>query len=87
MSQMNSQTPTEPTLKCPRKNRDKSKPTRQPGRPHRRLDDDVLTARKNVLKKKLTLLMAKKTICEERFQSYEDEEKQRALHVSQQEAV
>jgi hypothetical protein len=31
--------------------------------------------------------MAKKTICEERFQSYEDEEKQRALHVSQQEAV
>jgi len=35
------------------------------------------------------LLMAddEKTICEERFQSYEDEEKQRALHVSQQEAV
>jgi hypothetical protein len=50
---------------------------RQPGRPHRRLDDPVLTAHKMILKKKLVLLQAKQTICEERLQSYEDEEEKR----------
>ena len=50
---------------------------RQPGRPHRRLDDAVLTARKMILKKKLVLLQDKQTICEERLQSYEDEEEKR----------
>jgi hypothetical protein len=70
------QTETEPTC-TPSEDKQKRKKqakARQPGRPHRRLDLQVLLSRKHILKKKLSLLQAKVTICEERLSSYDEEE-------------
>lgn len=81
MSSMDTDNLTEEAPKAPRGRSKKSTGSRQPGRPHRRLEDDVLAVRKQILKKKLSLLQAKQTICEERLQSYEDEEQVRLKHA------
>lgn len=44
--------------------------SRQPGRPHKRLQNDVLQARAVVLSKKLQVLQAKKTLLAERLEAY-----------------
>jgi hypothetical protein len=51
--------------------------SRQPGRPHKRLAADVLSARTSVLTKKLQVLMAKRTLLAERLEAYEAENKLR----------
>ena len=81
MSTMETEAPTDQEPKVVKGRVKKNAGSRQPGRPHRRLDDDVLSARKQILKKKLSLLQAKQTICEERLQSYEDEEQVRQKHA------
>lgn len=45
--------------------------TRLPGRPHKRLQADVLQARTVVLQKKLQVLVAKKTLIGDRLEAYE----------------
>lgn len=82
MSSMDTETHTEQAPKTAPRKAKKTAASRQPGRPHRRLEDEVLAVRKQVLKKKLALLQAKQTICEERLQSYEDEEQVRAKHAA-----
>ncbi len=47
--------------------------SRQPGRPHKRLQNDVLSARTSVLHKKLQVLLAKRTLIAERLEAYENE--------------
>ena len=47
--------------------------TRKPGRPYRRLGDDVLAVRRDTLKKKLGVLLARRTLLEDRLQAYEQE--------------
>ena len=70
--------PTEPKRKsAPRSAPRKKGGTRQPGRPHKRLAADVLSARTSVLAKKLQVLMAKKTLIAERLEAYEAENKLR----------
>ena len=81
MSTMETEAPAEQASKLAKVRVKKNTGSRQPRRPHRRLDDDVLAARKQILKKKLSLLQAKQTICEERLQSYEDEEQVRLKHA------
>jgi hypothetical protein len=71
-----------PTTEPKRKSATRSAPrkkggTRQPGRPHKRLTADVLSARTSVLAKKLQVLMAKKTLIAERLEAYEAENKLR----------
>ena len=51
--------------------------SRQPGRPHKRLTVDVLSARTSVLHKKLQVLMAKRTLIAERLEAYELETQMR----------
>ncbi len=57
---------------CSSQERDKP-PAAQPGRPHKRLQNDVLSARTSVLHKKLQLLLAKRTLIAERLEAYENE--------------
>lgn len=47
--------------------------SRQPGRPHKRLLNEVLQARAAVLSKKLQVLQAKKTLLAERLEAYTNE--------------
>jgi hypothetical protein len=49
------------------------KTSRQPGRPHKRLEKEVLSARTSVLHKKLQVLLAKRTLITERLEAYENE--------------
>jgi hypothetical protein len=57
------------TRSAPRKALSRKKGTsRQPGRPHKRLTVDVLSARTSVLHKKLQVLMAKRTLIAERLE-------------------
>ena len=58
------------TRSAPRKAKGTS---RQPGRPHKRLQNDVLSARTSVLHKKLQVLLAKRTLITERLEAYENE--------------
>jgi len=44
---------------------------RKPGRPYRRLSDDVLCVRKETLDKKLQVLVARRTLLEDRLKAYE----------------
>ena len=53
-------------------NRKKGAP-RAPGRPHKRLESEVLSTRTLALKKKLQVLVAKKTLIAERLDAYEAE--------------
>jgi hypothetical protein len=46
---------------------------RKPGRPYRWLADDVLSVRKETLKKKLQVLVARRTLLEDRLVAYEQE--------------
>lgn len=46
---------------------------RKPGRPYRRLADDVLSLRKDTLNKKLQVLVARRTLLEDRLHAYEQE--------------
>ncbi len=71
-----------PTTESKRKSATKSAPrkeggSRQPGRPHKRLAADVLSARTSVLTKKLQVLMANRTLLAERLEAYEAESKLR----------
>ncbi len=51
---------------------------RKPGRPYRRLADDVLSVRKDTLSKKLQVLVARRTLLEDRLKAYELETAARA---------
>ena len=44
---------------------------RKPGRPYRRLTDEVLGVRKDTLDKKLQVLVARRTLLEDRLKAYE----------------
>jgi len=46
---------------------------RKPGRPYRRLADEALGVRKDTLIKKLQVLVARRTLLEDRLQAYEQE--------------
>jgi hypothetical protein len=46
---------------------------RKPGRPYRRLADDVLGVRRDTLNKKLQVLVARRTLLEDRLTAYEQE--------------
>jgi len=79
---MSSTSDNMPTTEPKRKSAHRSAPrkkggSRQPGRPHKRLAADVLSARTSVLAKKLQVLMAKKTLIAERLEPYEAENKLR----------
>jgi hypothetical protein len=51
---------------------------RKPGRPYRRLADDVLGVRRDTLDKKLQVLVARTTLLEDRLKAYEQEVAARA---------
>jgi hypothetical protein len=51
---------------------------RKPGRPYRRLSDEVLGVRKDTLDKKLQVLVARRTLLEDRLTAYEQEVAARA---------
>ena len=51
---------------------------RKPGRPYRRLTDEVLGVRKDTLDKKLQVLVARRTLLEDRLKAYEQEVAARA---------
>lgn len=51
---------------------------RKPGRPYRRLTDEVLGVRKDTLDKKLHVLVARRTLLEDRLKAYEQEVAARA---------
>jgi hypothetical protein len=46
---------------------------RAPGRPHKRLEGEILKTRTSALQKKLQVLLAKKTLIAERLEAYEAE--------------
>jgi hypothetical protein len=52
--------------------------SRQPGRPHKRLQGDVLQTRTEQLRKKLEVLVAKRILIAERLEAYEQEVQLRA---------
>lgn len=52
--------------------------SRQPGRPHKRLQGDVLQTRTDQLRKKLEVLVAKRILIAERLEAYEQEVQLRA---------
>ena len=69
---------TEPKRKSATRNAPrKERGSRQPGRPHKRLAADVLSARTSVLTKKLQVLVANRTLLAERLEAYEAESKLR----------
>lgn len=51
---------------------------RKPGRPYRRLAEDVLGVRRETLDKKLQVLVARRTLLEDRLKAYEQEVAARA---------
>jgi hypothetical protein len=53
--------------------RNKKATVRAPGRPHKRLESDILRTRTFALQKKLQVLLAKKTLIAERLEAYEAE--------------
>jgi hypothetical protein len=61
--------------------------SRHPGRPHKRLAADVLSARTSVLTKKLQVLMAKRTLLAERLEAYEAENKLRQSEEAEKQKV
>ena len=66
-------------------NRKKGAP-RAPGRPHKRLESEVLSTRTLALKKKLQVLVAKKTLIAERLEAYEAENDLRQKEQEEQSA-
>ena len=56
---------------------------RKPGRPYRRLAMDVLALRKDTLHKKLQVLVARRTLLEDRLQAYEQEVLARSSDVQE----
>jgi|LauGreDrversion4_2_1035121.scaffolds.fasta_scaffold705076_1 hypothetical protein len=79
---MSSTSENMPTTEPKRKSATRSAPrkergSRQPGRPHKRLAADVLSARTSVLTKKLQVLVANRTLLAERLEAYEAESKLR----------
>ena len=56
-----------------KKNARKRSASRQPGRPHKRLQSDVLWTRTEQLRKKLEVLVAKRTLIADRLEAYEQE--------------
>ena len=58
---------------------------RKPGRPYRRLADDVLGVRKTALEKKVEVLVARRTLLEDRLKAYESEVATRAEEAKHQE--
>jgi hypothetical protein len=71
-----STTATEPPATTPAKKRKGA--GRKPGRPYRRLSDEVLGVRKDTLDKKLQVLVARRTLLEDRLKAYEQEVAARA---------
>ena len=59
--------------KAPRSALRKKAAPRAPGRPHKRLESEVLSTRTLALKKKLQVLVAKKTLSAERLEAYDAE--------------
>ncbi len=59
--------------KAPRSALRKKATVRAPGRPHKRLESDILKTRTFTLQKKLQVLLAKKTLIAERLEAYETE--------------
>jgi hypothetical protein len=59
--------------KAPRSNTRKKETVRAPGRPHKRLESEILKTRTFALQKKLQVLLAKKTLIAERLEAYEAE--------------
>ena len=80
VARMMSATATEPpamtTATTPAKKRKGA--GRKPGRPYRRLTDEVLGVRKDTLDKKLHVLVARRTLLEDRLKAYEQEVAARA---------
>ena len=56
---------------------------RKPGRPYRRLAMDVLALRKDTVHKKIQVLLARKTLLEDRLQAYEQEVVARSSDVQE----
>ena len=72
-------TTTEPVQPAPAATKAKKKGAiRKPGRPYRRLSDEVLGSRKETLDKKLQVLVARRTLLEDRLKAYEVEVAARA---------
>jgi len=56
---------------------------RKPGRPYRRLAKDVLAVRKDTMHKKLQVLVARRTLLEDRLLAYEQEVIARSSEVEE----
>ena len=56
---------------------------RKPGRPYRRLAMDVLALRKDTVHKKIQVLLARKTLLEDRLQAHEQEVVARSSDVQE----
>ena len=56
---------------------------RKPGRPYRRLAMDVLALRKDTVHKKIQVLLARRTLLEDRLQAYEQEVVARSSDVQE----
>jgi hypothetical protein len=67
------QTNTQKMGKAPRSALRKKGAKRAPGRPHKRLETEVLSTRTIALRKKLQVLVAKKTLIADRLEAYEAE--------------
>ena len=72
--------------KAPRSALRKKAAPRAPGRPHKRLESEVLSTRTLALKKKLQVLVAKKTLIAERLDAYEAENDLRQKEQEEQSA-
>jgi hypothetical protein len=72
---MESSMPATQTSDAPKKRKAAG---RKPGRPYRRLAEDVLSVRRETLHKKLQVLVARRTLIEDRLQAYEQEAAARA---------
>jgi hypothetical protein len=89
---MSSTSDNMPTTDAKRKVATRSAPrkkggSRQPGRPHKRLPADVLSARTSVLTKKLHVLQAKRTLLAECLEAYVMENMLRQQEVEKQQDV
>ena len=69
---------SEQALSEPAAGKKKKSVGRKPGRPYRRLADDVLAVRRDTLKKKLQVLVARRTLLEDRLNAYEQEQAARS---------
>lgn len=71
--------PAQPAQPAPAATKAKKKGAiRKPGRPYRRLSDEVLGSRKETLENKLQVLVARRTLLEDRLKAYEVEYSARA---------